>query len=408
MPAPVRQPQPKLTELPTRAVPDLRRRLQHRALISCARRVLCKSPTDPTIRLRDGRQLGYAERAIPGAGRLPTSTAGPDRGSRALGRRGGRGERRPVDCPRPAGNWPLGLSAAPHPRGPARRRGSGGSGPRAGPFRGAGDLPWGPYAAACAWKLAKRLTGAGILSGLAPVDFPAALAGMGRRNHVILRLVGRLAVLRRPDRILERGVAAAVDKKHLDRPDVRAILVESLSEALRNGSRGPAWEMGLYARPWGSPRGHPGAGAPVARGAGRQRSGHHGTRSGYCHSHVPGQFLLRRGPSSLREPPAGDPRRDVSLLDWLREGRNDVAEDPPPGTRSGTVDRWPTRHSRVCLSGFKSYVHRLPGAHCVVPIDPSLPPSFLPPSFAGSTEDEDLTTSLAPGPEITSDVGRPL
>jgi pimeloyl-ACP methyl ester carboxylesterase len=32
---------------------------------------------------------------------------------------------------------------------------------------------------------------------------------------------------------------------------VRTILVESLSEAFRSGSRGPAWETGLYARPWG-------------------------------------------------------------------------------------------------------------------------------------------------------------
>jgi pimeloyl-ACP methyl ester carboxylesterase len=42
-----------------------------------------------------------------------------------------------------------------------------------------------------------------------------------------------------------------VDKKYLVRSDVRAILVESLSEAFRRGSRGPAWEMALYARSWG-------------------------------------------------------------------------------------------------------------------------------------------------------------
>jgi pimeloyl-ACP methyl ester carboxylesterase len=32
----------------------------------------------------------------------------------------------------------------------------------------------GPYAAACAWKLSDRLTGAGIVSGLAPLDAPAS------------------------------------------------------------------------------------------------------------------------------------------------------------------------------------------------------------------------------------------
>jgi pimeloyl-ACP methyl ester carboxylesterase len=59
------------------------------------------------------------------------------------------------------------------------------------------------------------------------------------------------SVRRHPERVLERGVAAAVDKQYLDRPDVRAVLVESLSEAFRTGSGGNAWEMGLYSRPWG-------------------------------------------------------------------------------------------------------------------------------------------------------------
>jgi pimeloyl-ACP methyl ester carboxylesterase len=64
-----------------------------------------------------------------------------------------------------------------------------------------------------------------------------------------------VSVNRRPDHILERAVAAAVDKEFLRRPEVRKILGESLSEAFRRGSRGPAWDMGLYARPWGFPLG---------------------------------------------------------------------------------------------------------------------------------------------------------
>jgi pimeloyl-ACP methyl ester carboxylesterase len=121
-----------------------------------------------------------------------------------------------------------------------------------------------PYAAACAWKLSEQLTHAGIVSCLAPLDVPGVMAGMSRRNRLSFQLMGRVAILRRilfaamavsvrrrPDRILERGVGAAVDKKYLDRPEVRAVLVESLSEAFRTGSRGPAWESRLYARPWG-------------------------------------------------------------------------------------------------------------------------------------------------------------
>jgi pimeloyl-ACP methyl ester carboxylesterase len=126
----------------------------------------------------------------------------------------------------------------------------------------------GPYAAVCAWKLSDRLTGAGIVSSLAPLDVPGAVASMGRQNRLVFQLVGHVAILgrvlmaamavsvnRRPDHILERAVAAAVDKEFLRRPEVRKILGESLSEAFRRGSRGPAWEMGLYARPWGFPLG---------------------------------------------------------------------------------------------------------------------------------------------------------
>jgi pimeloyl-ACP methyl ester carboxylesterase len=122
----------------------------------------------------------------------------------------------------------------------------------------------GPYAAACGWKLSEQLTGAGIVSCLAPLDVPGVIAGMGRRNRLSFELFGRVPVLRRalfagmavsarrrPDRLLERGVGAAADKKYLDRPEVRKILAEGLAEAFHNGGRGSAWEMGLYTRPWG-------------------------------------------------------------------------------------------------------------------------------------------------------------
>jgi len=121
----------------------------------------------------------------------------------------------------------------------------------------------GPYAVVCASKLPTQVTRAGIVSSLAPLDVSGVLSGMGWRNRLSFQLVGRQAIARRvvfaatavsvrrrPDRVLESGVGA-VDKRYLDRPGVKEILVESLSEAFRDGGRGPAWEMGLYARPWG-------------------------------------------------------------------------------------------------------------------------------------------------------------
>jgi pimeloyl-ACP methyl ester carboxylesterase len=224
-----------------------------------------QSHTDRTIRLRDGRRLGYAEWGDPGGRPLFYFHGWP--GARVEGRLGGVAARargvRLIALDRPGMglsdyqprrtlvDWPDDVVQLAAALGLDR-------------FAVLGISGGGPYAAACAWKLSERLTGAGIVSGLAPVDAPGAFAGMGRQNQVMFRLVGRLAVLRRvlmattavsvrrhPDRVLARGVAAAVDKKYLDRPVVRAVLVESLSEAFRSGSRGPAGEMGLYARPWG-------------------------------------------------------------------------------------------------------------------------------------------------------------
>jgi pimeloyl-ACP methyl ester carboxylesterase len=220
---------------------------------------------DQTIQLRDGRRLGYAEwgdragrpllyfHGWPGSrleGRLGDEAA-KDRGVRLIAiDRPGMGlstfqpGRRLVD-------WPDDVVELAAAMGLGR-------------FAVLGISGGGPYAAACAWKLSDRLTGAAIVSSLAPLDVSGAIGEMGRQNRLAFQLVGHVAVLRRirmaamartvarrPDRVLQSGVAAAVDKQYVDRPDVRKILGESLSEAFRKGSRGPAWELGLYARPWG-------------------------------------------------------------------------------------------------------------------------------------------------------------
>jgi pimeloyl-ACP methyl ester carboxylesterase len=121
-----------------------------------------------------------------------------------------------------------------------------------------------PYVAVCAWRLPQRLTGAGIASGFGPLDLPGVTAGMSRQNRLLFGVVGRLPVVprllmaamamsasRRPGRVLERGLAAAVDRPYLARPALQEVLAQSLVEAFRRGSRGAAWELGLYGRPWG-------------------------------------------------------------------------------------------------------------------------------------------------------------
>jgi pimeloyl-ACP methyl ester carboxylesterase len=250
-----------------------------------------KDSADRTVRLGDGRRLEYAEWGDGGGGPLLYFHGWP--GARVEGRLADEAAKatgvRLIALDRPGMglsdfqprralvDWPDDVGQLADALGLER-------------FAVLGISGGGPYAAACAWKLSDRLTRAGIVSGLAPLNVPGVIAGMGRRNRLTFQLVGRVAVLRRtlmarmaqsvarrPDRVLERGVAAAVDKKYLDRAEVRKILVESLSEAFRSGSAGPAWEMGLFARSWGFPleeirtpvdvwHGEDDANAPVAMG----------------------------------------------------------------------------------------------------------------------------------------------
>jgi pimeloyl-ACP methyl ester carboxylesterase len=224
-----------------------------------------RGDTDRTIRLRDGRQLGYAGYGDPGGRPLFYFHGWP--GSRVEGRLAdeparARGIRLiAVDRPgmglsdfqsrRRLVDWPDDVSQLAAALALDR-------------FAVLGISGGGPYAAACAWKLSDRLDRAGLVSCLAPLDVPGATAGMSRQNRFAFRVVGRRSVLRRllmarvassvrrrPERVLDSAMAAEADKKYLDRPAVKKVLAESLSEAYRHGSRGAAWEMGLYTEPWG-------------------------------------------------------------------------------------------------------------------------------------------------------------
>jgi pimeloyl-ACP methyl ester carboxylesterase len=218
-----------------------------------------------TIRLPDGRRLGWAEWGDPHGQPLLYFHGWP--GSRAEGRFGDQAAKargvRLIAPDRPGMglsdfqprrrflDWPDDVTRLTDALGLER-------------FAIVGVSGGSPYVAVCAWKLPQRLTGAGIASGFGPLDVAGVTTGMSRRNRLLFGVVGRLPVLprllmgamavsatRRPDRVLERGLAAAVDRPYLARPELREVLSESLVEALRGGGRGAAWELGLYAHPWG-------------------------------------------------------------------------------------------------------------------------------------------------------------
>jgi pimeloyl-ACP methyl ester carboxylesterase len=221
---------------------------------------------DLTLRLRDGRALGYAEygaaggtpvlvfHGSPGA-RLQVRVAhapalargiriiAPDRPGQGLstGRRG-----------RAIEDWPDDVRELADLLGITR-------------FAVVGISGGGPYAAACAWRLPGRVSCAGIISGVVPGAGPELATDLRRRAHGLFDLVldapwlmraamnlGALPCRRLPRRIFEwvRALAAPQDQAVLGRAEVSATLSASLREAFRKGGQGAADELLLLMRPW--------------------------------------------------------------------------------------------------------------------------------------------------------------
>jgi pimeloyl-ACP methyl ester carboxylesterase len=219
-----------------------------------------------TLRLRDGRTLGYAEygtaRGKPvlvfhgsAGARLQARVAhepalargiriiAPDRPGQGLS------TRRPG---RTIADWPDDVRELADALGIAR-------------FAVVGISGGGPYAAACAWALPERVSHAGIISGVAPGAGRDLANGLRRRAHGLVNLVldrpglmravidlAAVPCRRVPDRIFERARALAppADQPILCRPEVAAALSAGLREAFRQGGQGVADELLLLMRPW--------------------------------------------------------------------------------------------------------------------------------------------------------------
>jgi pimeloyl-ACP methyl ester carboxylesterase len=132
-------------------------------------------------------------------------------------------------------------------------------------FAVAGVSGGGPYVAACAWRLADRLSHAGIISGMGPIDDPALAAALPRHYRTGFALVrrvpgaaraafglGMLGLRRAPGCVLASIAASLpdVDCAILARPRVQALLLDDAREALRQGPRGAALELSLLSQPW--------------------------------------------------------------------------------------------------------------------------------------------------------------
>lgn len=125
------------------------------------------------------------------------------------------------------------------------------------------------YVAACALLMPERLSFAGIISGMGPLDIPRwkdelRLARSRRFLVAVSRfspnfacrlaapILGHEFDPKRPD-ALERmkRMMAPADGVLLDQPRVARAVLRDAEEALKQGPLGVSWDLLLYALPWG-------------------------------------------------------------------------------------------------------------------------------------------------------------
>lgn len=125
----------------------------------------------------------------------------------------------------------------------------------------------GPNAIACAHKIPERLNAVAVISSFAPYNRPGALEGVSGFNKMSLRMarwmpfwLGRQFMGMQGRAIRDDPEAAAnqilstipkTDQEILTDPQVKQMLLPSMSEAYRVGADGPAWEAAIMVRPWG-------------------------------------------------------------------------------------------------------------------------------------------------------------
>ena len=149
-------------------------------------------PAARSLELSDGRRLVYAEygefdgtpllffHGTPGSRRVArwADAAARRRGVRLIAPdRPGFG----LSDPQPGrtlGDWPADVAELADALGLGR-------------FAVAGVSGGGPYVAACAWRMPDRLTGAGIISGMGPLDDPTLAAALPRRYRAAFGLARR-------------------------------------------------------------------------------------------------------------------------------------------------------------------------------------------------------------------------
>jgi pimeloyl-ACP methyl ester carboxylesterase len=217
------------------------------------------------VRLRDGRRLGYSERGLPGGSPVLDFHGNP--GSRlsfwgedeVVARAGVRliGVDRPgigLSDPGPGrcvADWAADVEGLADALGLGR-------------FAVMGHSVGGAYAAACAFGLPDRVTAAGLVSPIIPLDSPGAFDELGKPGQWLLAR-DRPRLMRVSIRVLfllagvAPGIARRVfgsnstpaEKSISSRPEVMDRALASARESTRQGAAGLVDDMRVAIRPWG-------------------------------------------------------------------------------------------------------------------------------------------------------------
>lgn len=226
--------------------------------------------TELTIRLPDGRRLGYAEYGDPEGkpvlhfhgtpdSRLEGTLADVSEAATRLGVRLILPDRPGIGLSdfkpgRTVLDWPDDVLALADALGLERYAIMGLSG-------------GGPYAAACAYKIPQRISRVGIISGVAPPEIPGAMdllnktsdgqaVQLGAKSPLLLRLALAYTVFqfrRDPYKVVAQTLAevSPPDRAALKRSEVVETVVRMTGGAFAQGGRGAAWDYTLFSRPWG-------------------------------------------------------------------------------------------------------------------------------------------------------------
>ena len=122
----------------------------------------------------------------------------------------------------------------------------------------------GPYVAACAYRLADRITSAAIVAGISPLSFDGATRGMPAPVRLVLWLGGHAPVIVRPyvslmARMVKKPDTIAKGIGSLLPDDEVALLetprfdgfFENFDEMVKHGSKGAYWDARVFLGEWG-------------------------------------------------------------------------------------------------------------------------------------------------------------